>query len=150
MGTTALTLGDGARSGVEQAALIGRVVALAVADPSVELRVDAIAKELQLSPNKVRELLSSEDFEDLVRAVVKRKAGAILGRGLDSMVQIMEGTSERTSDKISAFKAVASVYQVVAQSEAKHDRISKESEALELLETIKGKKLGVSFDGSSS
>lgn len=134
----------------ERQAQISRVVAMVLMDRSVDLKIEAIAKETGLSVPRVRDLMSSEDFESYIAPVLRRKCGALLGRGVEVMSGIVECDAAKPSDRISAFKALTSMYGAVAKSEEAHLAKSDREQLLNVLDRLRKPKNPIKVtDGSS-
>lgn len=134
---TDLTLStQGASKDSEQEIQVCRIVAMVLMDHSVSLDVTEIAKASGLSEHRVRDLLSSKRFEDCISPVLRRKAGAALGRAVEAMGDLIEN-APKPSDRIQAFRALVQMYSSVAKSESEHMEKDDRQELLKLLDSVR-------------
>lgn len=118
-------------------AQVARLIAHVMMDRDVPLHIEAISKASGLTEERVRALMASDTFEDMVAPVIRRKAAAAIGRGVDAMVSIMEGSSA-DKDKIAAFRSLTGAMDTMARADSGHSKHDANQQIATVLDNLKG------------
>lgn len=130
---------SGADPAVTRQAQVARLIGHVLMDRDVSLDIVSISKAAGLTETRVRELMSSQEFEDMVAPVIRRKAASAIGRGIDAMTEIMEdGAGAAPKDRIAAFRALTGAMESMSKVDVGHARHDAGQQIASILDRVKG------------
>lgn len=118
-------------------AQVARLIAHVMMDRDVPLHIKSISEAAGLTEERVRALMSSDEFEAMVAPVIRRKAASAIGRGIDSMVEIMESNAA-PKDRIAAFRSLTGAMDSMTKADVGHEKHDAGQQIASVLDGLKG------------
>ena len=109
-----------------------RCVVAAATDSETSFSIEGIAKRTGLSQSVVREVLSSEEFRELVEQTAMQRCSAALAKGIGVAEGIMLNSKD-PKHQLAAFRTLIGVYKTLVEVTPKHESLAAEHEIMKML-----------------
>ena len=112
-----------------------RCVVAAATDSETPFSIEGIAKRTGLSQAVVRQVLSSEEFRELVETTAMQRCSAALAKGIGVAEGIMIH-SDDPKHQLAAFRTLIGVYKTLVEVTPQHESLAGEQAIMSMLQEL--------------